>query len=174
VSISHGGIISRGRTRLGRSNARAARSVFRVRRARFALARDESGASALEFALILPVMMLSLFAIIQFGIAINNYVEITSGTSAGARVLSVSRGSATPYTSSVAAFASAAPNINATITMSVNGTACGADGACQTLLNTAASQPIIVSATYPCNLTNMGYAFVPNCQLTSQTTERAE
>lgn len=119
-------------------------------------------------------MMLSLFAIIQFGIAMNNYIEMTSGTSAGARVLSASRGSATPYTSGVAAFNSAAPNIAATVTMSVNGTACNADGSCSTLLNNAAGLPVIVSATYPCNLTIMGLNFAPNCQMRSQTTERAE
>jgi Flp pilus assembly protein TadG len=155
-------------------NPRLGIYVRRFLRAHGTILSANNGASAAEFALILPVMMLSLFAIIQFGIVINNYIEMTSGTSAGARVLSVSRGSATPYTSGVAAFNNAAPNITATVSMSVNGTACSADGSCATLLNGASGQPVIVSATYPCNLTIVGINFAPSCQLQSQTTERAE
>jgi Flp pilus assembly protein TadG len=138
------------------------------------LARDDSGASAAEFALIVPVLLLILFSIIQFGITINNYIQITSGARAGARTLAISRGSATPYQDSVTAFRNSAPNISPTMTLSVNGTACSSNGACQPLLAAAAGQPAVFRATLPCNLQVMGFDFAPGCQLVSQTTERVE
>jgi Flp pilus assembly protein TadG len=148
---------------------------LRLARARIgAVARDGSGASAVEFALILPVLLTMLFAVIKFGIALNNNIELTSGTRAGARILAVSRGSATPYSDSLAAFNSSAPNITAHVTMSVNGAACSANGTCATLLTGASTQPVSVTATYSCDLTIGGINFAPGCQLNSQTTERVE
>ena len=139
-----------------------------------AMLRADDGASAVEFAIILPVMMLVLFGIIRMGITINNYIEITSGSRAGVRILAVSRGSATPYKDSTTAFGNSAPNISPTMTLTVNGTGCGSDAACQTLLKTAAGQPAVFRATYPCNLKIMSIDFAPSCQLVSQTTERVE
>ena len=60
---------------------------------------------------------------------------------------------------------------NLTITFTVNGTACATDAACQTALQTNSDTPAVVSATYPCNLTVMGYNFYPGCSLTAQVTE---
>ena len=140
-----------------------------------AFIRNPAGASAAEFALILPVLLLALFAIIKFGILLNNNIEITSGARASARVLSISRGSATPYSDGIAAFNNSAPNItSATVTMSVNGASCNADGSCAAMLNSAAGQPVSVTATHSCDLTIVGFDFAPGCQLQSQTTERVE
>ena len=47
----------------------------------------ERGQSLFEFALVLPILMLILFGMIVFGIAINNYLELTNGTTAGAQAL---------------------------------------------------------------------------------------
>lgn len=44
-----------------------------------------------EFALVLPIFITLLFAIIQFGIAFNNYVTLTDAARAGARKGAVSR-----------------------------------------------------------------------------------
>jgi Flp pilus assembly protein TadG len=57
---------------------------------------EESGQSMTELALVLPVLMLILFAIIQFGIAFNNYVTLTDAVRAGARTAAVSRGVSDP------------------------------------------------------------------------------
>jgi Flp pilus assembly protein TadG len=141
------------------------------------MVRDTSGASAVEFVIILPILTLSLFAIIKFSIVMNNYIELNSGTRSGVRVLALSRGSATPYTDSVAAFRGSASNIpvSVTPTMSVNGSACNSNGTCQSLLTTAnIGTPVVVSATYACDLKITGINFAPGCQLVSQTTERAE
>ena len=134
--------------------------------------RDDSGASAAEFAIILPVLMLALFAIIKFGIVINNQVQIVAGTRAASRVLAIGRGNANAYSDSLAAFQSSAPNISVTPTMKINGAVCTAT--CATLLNAASGQPVTVSASKSCDLQIVGIDFAPGCQLTSQTTERAE
>ncbi len=53
--------------------------------------RDERGQTAVEFALIAPLLVILLLAIIQFGIAFHNYVTITDAARAGARKAIVAR-----------------------------------------------------------------------------------
>jgi Flp pilus assembly protein TadG len=151
-------------------SARAQWLLMKLRR----ILNNESGASAAEFAIVLPFLLMAFLTVVKLGITINNYIEINSGTRAGSRVLAISRGSATPYTDSLAAFRNMAPNLTLTPAMTVNGTGCGSDGACQTLMNTASGAPVIVSASLTCDLTIMGFNFAPGCTLSSQTTERAE
>ena len=58
--------------------------------------KSEQGQSLTEFALALPILALLLFAVIQFGIAFNNYVTLTDATRAGARKAAVGRQSVEP------------------------------------------------------------------------------
>jgi len=144
-----------------------------------ALGRDRSGANAVEFALIAPLLLMLLMAIIQFSIALNNYIELTEAVRTGARNLAISRAmaSATPYTTTVSNIKSSAGNLTGssiTITMSVNGTACTDDSSCATALSNAAGETATVTATYPCNLTVMGINFSPSCSLQSQTSDLVE
>lgn len=44
-----------------------------------------------EFALVLPVLLVVLFGIIQFGLTLRNYVTLTDAVRAGARTAAVSR-----------------------------------------------------------------------------------
>ena len=46
--------------------------------------RDNSGASAVEFALIVPFLLFLVVGLFQFGITINNYLELTDGVRAPA------------------------------------------------------------------------------------------
>ena len=48
--------------------------------------RSESGASAVEFALLLPVLMLFLFGIIEFGLALYRQAILTNASREGARL----------------------------------------------------------------------------------------
>src|SRR6059058_425985 len=57
---------------------------------------NEQGQTMTEFALVLPILVVFLFGIIQFGIAFNNYVTITDAARAGARKAAVSRQSGNP------------------------------------------------------------------------------
>jgi len=44
---------------------------------RHRIIKSEKGASAVEFALILPILIMLVFGIFWFGIAYNNYIAIT-------------------------------------------------------------------------------------------------
>jgi Flp pilus assembly protein TadG len=48
--------------------------------------RSESGASAVEFALLLPVLMMVLFGIIEFGFALYRQAVLTNASREGARL----------------------------------------------------------------------------------------
>jgi len=48
--------------------------------------RSESGASAVEFALLLPVLMIVLFGIIEFGLALYQQAILTNASREGARL----------------------------------------------------------------------------------------
>ncbi|HWE48093.1 MAG TPA: TadE/TadG family type IV pilus assembly protein [Caulobacteraceae bacterium] len=139
--------------------------------------RDDSGATAVEFALIVPFLLMLCVGTFQFGITINNYLELTDGVRAGGRQFAISRSSATPYSTSVAQVKSSAANLtaaNVTVTTKINGTACASDATCSTALNAAAGGTATTIATYPCNLTVMGVNFAPSCTLTSTTSDMIE
>ena len=48
--------------------------------------RDQDGAAAVEFALLLPLLVLMLFGLIQFGIAFNTKIQATNAAREGARM----------------------------------------------------------------------------------------
>lgn len=56
---------------------------------RHRIIKNEKGASAVEFALILPILIILVFGIVQFGIAFNNYITITHAAREGARIAAV-------------------------------------------------------------------------------------
>lgn len=140
---------------------------------------NERGSTAVEFALVLPVLAVLMFGIIQFGITLNNYVELASGVSAGARQLSISRGSATPGSSAITAIDNAAPNLSSsklTITMLVGTTTCDKTNSatCISAFSAGSGNPCgcsaVVTATYPCDLNVMHIKFT-SCTLTSSAQE---
>ena len=140
---------------------------------------DRRGVASVEFALLAPVLFLLVLGMCQFGITLNQYLTLTNAVATGARQLAISRGSATPWTNTVNQVYSAAPNLtqgSLTITVSVNGTACATDTACQNALTAVGTTgaPAKVAASYPCSLAFFGYNFASVCNLTSQTTERVE
>lgn len=60
------------------------------------IGKDERGQTMAEFALVLPVLLVLLLGIFQFGVAFNNYVALTDAVRAGARKAAVSRNSSDP------------------------------------------------------------------------------
>ena len=56
---------------------------------KFSVFRNEKGASAVEFALILIPLVVLIFGIFQFGIAYNRYIAITHAAREGARLAAV-------------------------------------------------------------------------------------
>ncbi len=143
------------------------RSLFRC------LLKNDEGVSAIEFAIIAPVLLTIVLGVFQFGIAMNQYLNLTNAAAQGALTLALSRGTTTPYTATTTAIAAAAPNLVAartTITVTINGVACTTDGTCSAAL--LAGQAALVRATYPCNLVVMGVNYAPNgCTLSAQSAQ---
>ena len=50
---------------------------------------EERGAAALEFAIILPIFMLIIFGMVEFGFLLNRYISVTQAAREGARVMSL-------------------------------------------------------------------------------------
>ena len=60
-----------------------------MRRRSLKIIKNENGASAVEFAIILPILVILIFGIVEFGIAYNNYLAITHAAREGARLAAV-------------------------------------------------------------------------------------
>jgi Flp pilus assembly protein TadG len=139
------------------------------------LARRERGQSTVEFAIVAPLLLTLLVAMVVFGIAYNNYLSLTFATDAGSQLLSISRGQSTDpcQTASEAVF-SAAPQLTqsnlkfsivlGTNTVATNSANPSCSGSQQYLVQ---SQNAQVTVTYPCNLNILGFNPVPNCALTA-------
>lgn len=54
-------------------------------------ARKEDGQAMVEFAIVLPILLMLVFGIIQCGITFNHYLTLTDAVRAGARQAAVSR-----------------------------------------------------------------------------------
>src|SRR5690349_14902939 len=78
--------------------------------------KKQDGQSVTEFALVLPILAFLLFAVIQFGIVFNNWVQLTDATRAGARKGAVSRhlGASQAQTACQNAVRASATNLKAT------------------------------------------------------------
>ena len=114
-----------------------------------------------EFALVLPVLALLLFAVIQFGIVFNNYVTLTDATRAGARKAAVSRQDPNPAATAETAVRNSAAGLNqSNLTVTINST-------------WQPAADVTVTATYPYNVSLLGLV-VKAGNLSSTTTERVE
>jgi len=140
------------------------------------LLSDTTGVSALEFAIISPVLMTLLLGIFQVGIVMNDHLVLTNAAAQGALAIALSRGAATPYTTTRSAIFAAGPNLtqaNVAITVTLNGTTCSTDSTCAAAL--VAGQTATVRATYPCSLTIMGVNYAPSgCTLTAQSAQMVQ
>ena len=65
--------------------------------------REERGQTLTEFVLALPILAMLLFAVVQFGAVLNEWVEVSQAARVGARTASVSRKSGDVDTKAVAA-----------------------------------------------------------------------
>lgn len=123
--------------------------------------REERGQAMVEFAVILPIFVVLVFGIIQFGIVFNNYVTLTDATRAGARAGAVARNDADPTGTATTAVNNSATDLNqSNLHVYVNSTwQSGSD--------------ITVRATYPYSINLLGWV-ISSGSLTSTTTERVE
>ncbi len=140
--------------------------------------REARGSAVIEFALLAPVLFMLLIGMFQFGILINNYIQLTEAVRVGGRTLAISRGSTTPVTTTNNAIYASAPGLSQgsmTITRTVNGTPCNADGACKTTFDTAQGTQATITVSYSiCNAIIYGKNYLPSCNLSSTTSVRVE
>ncbi|HXC50390.1 MAG TPA: TadE/TadG family type IV pilus assembly protein [Candidatus Limnocylindrales bacterium] len=116
----------------------------------------EKGASAIEFALAMPIVFLVLFGVFEFGLALWYQQELTSAVREGARkgvVMATPRKTSTEITDAVKAYMTSVGLSNTSRTVT-----CTNNCPC-----TAAGQTLTVTATYPSsfqvvsNLTKLFY-----------------
>jgi len=123
--------------------------------------QDQQGQTMTEFAIVLPVLVLLVFAVIQFGITFNNYLALTDAARAGARKAAVSRLSGNGSGAGVSATRAAAADLN------------------QSKLNVTVSSSwtqgndVSVTATYPYSISLLGLV-VKSGRLSTTVTERVE
>jgi Flp pilus assembly protein TadG len=152
------------------------------RLARAVMHAGEQGSAIVEFALILPMLLLLTTGIFVFGIAMNNYMQLTNAVSNGARTLAISAQLTTdPCATAYTAVTNAAPNLNAsnfTFTYVLNGTTyTGTTCSSSSVLtgaagNLSSGSTATVTATYPLNLSVFGKVFsASNAVLSSTSTE---
>ena len=124
--------------------------------------RSDRGQTMVEFALIMPVLCMVLFAIIQFGILFNNYLSLTDATRVGARKAAVSRTAANPAAVTETAVRNAATDLRSVdLDVDVTATAWTPGG------------EVTVESSYPYNVNVLGLV-VASGRLRSQITERIE
>jgi Flp pilus assembly protein TadG len=138
--------------------------------------RSQKGQAMTEFALALPILLLLLFAVIQFGIAFNNYVTLTDAARAGARKAAVGRQLTDPVGATKTAVASSACSPSGS-SCTLNGfsaggsTSCGPDVTVSSTWQPAADAT--VTARWPYKISLLGMVVKSGC-LSSTTTERVE
>lgn len=137
----------------------------------------EEGNAMIETALVLPMLLGVLTAILGFGVGFNNNLTLTSAVGSGAQHVQLLRTTTTdPCLDAFTAISSAAPSLNSSkiaLTYSFNGTpvtpvlnSCAGD---QTLL--VSGQPVTVTAKYPCAPPIYGTTLSSTCQLSATVTE---
>jgi len=114
-----------------------------------------------ELAMVLPILVVLILGIAQFGIAFNNYVTLTDAARAGARVGAVSRNSSNPASDCTTAVRNAAGSLtpaNLTVSCSSSWTI-GSD--------------VTVTAAYPYSISLLGWV-VKSGTLSTTMKERVE
>jgi Flp pilus assembly protein TadG len=114
-----------------------------------------------EFALVLPVLMLLILGIIQFGIVFNNWIQVTDAAREGARKAAVSRTATDPTGAATSAAKSSAPGLDQS-TMGVSVSSSWNQGS-----------NVTVTVTYPWSVSILGYV-VKSGTLSASTTMRVE
>lgn len=114
-----------------------------------------------EFALVLPMLVLLLFGVIQFGIAFNNYITLTDAVRAGARKAAVARHLDDPEAAAEAQVRGAAADLKA------------ADLDVTVDSSWVHGEDVTVTATYPYSISLLGVV-VKSGDLQSEATERVE
>jgi Flp pilus assembly protein TadG len=137
------------------------------------LRRGEQGQSLVEFALIAPMLLLLATGIMVFGLAMNNYLQLTNAVSVGARTVAINAGvTLDPCATAANAITAAAPGLNPanfTFSYTFSGRPQSSNSCPSSSFNTpgpakdlASGSTATVTATYPFTLSVFGAVFSQN------------
>jgi Flp pilus assembly protein TadG len=144
-----------------------------ARRLRNWLGGKNEGSAIIEFAYVLPFMLILITGLFSFGIFLSQYLCLINAVDIGARALSVSRGigGSTPCSGAVTTVKNAAPNLPLTtsqFTFYLNGTSYSASQCDSQTLSTGENATLSVS--YPFTITMYGWSPV-KMNVSATTTE---
>ena len=125
--------------------------------------KAQEGQTLVEFALVVPLLLLIVFGIIQFGVAFNDYLSLTDGVRAGARKAAVSRHENDPIEATKAAVRRSASDLDPSedkLRIQVSS-------------SWRHGEDVVVTASYPFEISLLGKV-VHSGRLESKTTERVE
>jgi Flp pilus assembly protein TadG len=133
----------------------------------------ERGSALVEFALVLPVLLITITGMAATAIALHNLLVLTNAVNTGAQLLSFSRGQTTdPCATAYTAISSAAPGMATGLSLTFvidgstyTGSSCTAGAA--GMVQGASAE---VTATYPCTVVYYG-TVLSGCTLKAQLTE---
>jgi Flp pilus assembly protein TadG len=132
---------------------------------RMSLKDDTDGSVILEAALVMPLVVLLVAGIADYGVTLYQYHTLSTATGSAVRQLIVSRGFANPYSGVQTQFSNWAPNLSITTAQfkvyvaDSAGTLqeCTSNATCKTALDAAAGRQGSVSVNYACTTT-----FIPS------------
>jgi Flp pilus assembly protein TadG len=125
------------------------------------LTKNHQGQAMVEFAIVLPVLLLVVLGLMQFGLTFFHYLTVTDAVRAGARQAAVSRELPDPAGTAEARVRAAATDL-VQADLDVNVTSSWVQG-----------EDVTVEATYPFEINLLGLV-VHSGDLKSSTTERVE
>jgi Flp pilus assembly protein TadG len=128
--------------------------------------RSDSGQAITEFALILPLLMVLILGIVQFGIVFNNYITLTDATRAGARQAVVARFAHDNGASAKQVVLDSAQGLDQTVLSPTVSVTAAPDW-------DTSGGTVTVSASYPYSINLLGWTVTAG-NLTSTTKERLE
>jgi Flp pilus assembly protein TadG len=123
--------------------------------------RSERGQSMTEFALVLPLIVLLLFGIIEFGMTFNDYISLTDAVRAGGRKGAVARHDSDPVGATIAQVRDTGEDLNP------------ADLQIEVESSWNVGDDVRVSASYPYSIELLGIT-IRSGRLNSTTVERVE
>jgi Flp pilus assembly protein TadG len=127
--------------------------------------RSERGQTAVEFALVAPLLIVLLLGIIQVGIAFHRYVEVTDAARAAARRAIVARVAGVTPADIRAAAVAAAPDLS--------DSSLGVDVGPTDPANAASGTTVSVTVSYPYSINLLGWV-VSSGTITSTMSDRLE
>ena len=134
------------------------RSAVALTRATGRKRRDQIGVAVVEFALLLPLLLIILFGMFQITTLLNTYIQLVNATAAGARTLAAQRGNAVdPYTRTLAQVNASASRLDTTkltlgVKLDTGSTLTNTNAAWMGALNSTSTPsrylPVILTVTY--------------------------